>query len=283
MNYLTGAHPDRETSRDRDAIDFNFAKTTSDLIAAYASEADFVQPIRWIRSQPRFPNCVGQTIAACVDAKLPDPLESAHPTVLASGVSIWREARRRQGLIEVIELGTRLEYAIEGLITRGWDPYRDGEDLDEEEAGKGAPLAGDDLADEMAAYDNRLARDIKRYRIIGFGGGMLDEVDEALRRGLGVGIGTGLLAPFFSHRSSPGQSDQVLGVDYMGGHKDNHAQRVAGRGTYDGRRKYLVQNSWGDDWSGCHAPDGNWLPGCVWVDEDVIVGAHDVHVVEVRS
>jgi hypothetical protein len=272
--FLTGAHPDRPESRDRDLSDFNFTGTTAK--ASLVTESDFVQTIRWIRDQPAFPNCVGQSLASCIDATLPGPTWS-------SGVSIWREARRRQGLIEVIELGTRLEYAIEGLIARGWDPYREGEDTDEEEAGRGAPLAGDDLGDEMFADDKRLAKDIARYRIFGFGSGVLDEVDEALRRGWGVQIGSGLLPNFMAHVRLPEQPEQVLGTDYIGGNKDNHAMRVAGRGTYDGRRKYLITNSWTTWWGGCHAPDGTWLGGCVWVDEDVILGAHDVHVLEVRA
>ena len=272
--YLTGALPDRESSRERDKSEFNFDVTVGVHVA---SDTDFVQPIRWIREQPKFPCCVGETCAAIIDAPLPGP-------PWASGVSIWREARRRQGLIEVIEIGTRLEYAFDGLVERGWDPYREGEEVDDEEAGRGAPPAGDDLTDEMAAYDNRLAKDVKRYRILGFGSGVLDAVDEALRRGWGIGIGTGLLPPFFAHARTPEQPEQVIGTDYMGGNKDNHAQRVAGRGTYNnGRRKYLVQNSHGIRYGGCHAPDGTWLPGCAWVDEDVIVGAHDVHVLEVRS
>jgi hypothetical protein len=283
MTYLTGAHPDRPESRDRDSVDYNFARTTAPDRAVYAtSDTDFVQPIRWIRAQPKFPDCVGQTVAEIVDAfsyegGLPEP-------TWASGVSIWRDARRRQGLIEQIELGTRLEYAIESLVSRGWDPYREGEDTDDEEAGKGAAPAGDDLADEMFADDKRLPKDIKRYRIIGLGSGVLDAVDEALRRGWGVGIGTGLLDPFLSApMRTPDQPEQVLGTDYLGGNKNNHAQRVAGRGTHDGRRKYLLQNHWTVDWWGCHAPDGGWLQGCCWVDEAVLVNAHDIHVVEVRQ
>ena len=275
MTYLTGAHPDREESRERDRIDFSFDGTVAAHVIA-ASETDFVQRIARLCVQPKYPDCVGCTVSGFVDATLPEP-------PWASAVSLWREARRRQGKIEQIEEGTRLEYAIEGLITRGWDPYREGEDVDDEEAGKGAPLAGDDLADEMFAYDKRLARDIKRYRILGFGSGVLDALDEALRRGWGVGIGTGLLPAYFTHARTPDQPEMVLGTDYMGGHTNNHAQRVAGRADYNGRRKYVIQNSWGAGFGGCHAPDGTWLPGCVWVDEDVILGAHDVHVVEIRS
>jgi len=279
MTFLTGAHPDRQESRDRDRVDFNYAATS--VPSALETESDFIQPIRWIRAQPKFPDCVGQTFAEIVDAlgydgNLPEP-------TWASGVSIWRDARRRQGLIEAIEIGTRLEYAVDSLVLRGWDPYREGEDYDDIEAGKGAAPAGDDLADEMFADDKRLAKDIKRYRILGLGSGVLDQVDEALRRGWGVGVGTGLSDLFLNYQQrTPDQPEHVLGLDFIGGTENGHAQRVAGRGTYNGRRKYLLQNSWTESFAGCHAPDGGWLPGCVWADEAVIVGAHDVHVLEIR-
>jgi hypothetical protein len=274
MIRLTGAYPDRQVSRDRDRTEYNFNAST--VAIPYTAEPDFVQPIRGIRTQPKYLNCVGESCAAMIDSKLPDALWS-------SGVSIWREARRRQGLIEVLELGTRYEYAVDGLVARGWDPYREGEETDDEEAGKGAAPAGDDLADEMFADDKRLGKELKRYRILGFGVAVFDAVDEALRRGWGVGIGTGLLTPFFHYARTPDQPEHVLGTEYMGGHMDNHAQRVAGRAAYMGRRKYLVQNSWGTEFGGCHAPDGTWLAGCVWVDEDVIVAAHDIHVLQVTA
>lgn len=281
--HLTGAHPDRPESRERDRVDFNFRDSSQiEDLSKYVTEDAFVQPIRWIRDQRSFPSCVGQTVASMIDALgydggLPVP-------IWASAVSIWREARRRQGLIEVIELGTRLEYAFDGLVGRGWDPYREGEDTDEVEAGKGASPAGDDLFDEMFADDKRMPKDVNRYRIIGLGSAVLDAVDEALRCGWGVGIGSGLLDPFMHYPTrTPDEPEQVLGTDYLGGTNNRHAQRVAGRGTHNGRRKYLLQNSWSPQFGGCHAPDGGWLMGCTWVDEAVIVGAHDIHVLQVAT
>ena len=273
---LTGAHPDRPESRDRDRVDFNFADAKYGQVIAQAPDVEFAQTIAWIRDQPRFPDCVGESIAAYVDSLLPG-------MPWASAVSIWRDARRRQGRVELIELGTRIEYGIESLVERGWDQYRPGEELDEEEAGKGAAPAGDDLGDEMFAHDTRLPKSLVRYRIIGFGAALLDAIDEALRRGFGVVIGVSLRDPFLSHVQAPEQRDQVLGLDYLGGGKNNHAMRVIGRGVYDGRRRYLIQNSWSRDWGGCRAPDGMWLPGCVWVDEASIIVAHDVHVLQVRA
>jgi hypothetical protein len=293
MNFLTGALPDREIARDRDLIDFNFARTTSPAKLVFpASETDFVQVIPAIRSQPLFPNCVGQTgaewIDALIDVQLLDRLAAGElacqPQIglqHASGVSIWREARRRQGALEQIDIGTRFEYAVEGLVERGWDPYREGEDTDEEEAGKGADPAGDDLEDEMDAADHRVSKHLARYRILGFGSRVLDSIDEALRRGLGVGIGTFLAQPFMDYVGDPNRIDVILGPEFFACHANAHAQRVVGRAIGYGRRKYLLQNHWGTNWGGCHLPDGTWQPGCSWVDESVIVGANDIHVMQI--
>jgi hypothetical protein len=294
MMYLTGAYPDRDVARDRDRIDYDFARTTSPAKLVHpGSENEFWQTIPAIRRQPKFPNCVGQTFAACIDAsidsRLPsDPDVSSVPKrgeQHASGVSIWREARRRQGLIEQIEFGTRFEYAVDGLVARGWDAYRDGEDTDEEEAGVGAAPAGDDLADEMEAFDNRVGKPLARYRIFGVGSGVLDAVDEALRRGdnWGVAIGTFLAEPFFLHVGDPNGIDVTLGWEFFSGFKNAHAQRICGRALgYGNRRKYLLQNSHGVARGGAHLPDGTWQPGCNWVDESVIVGANDIHVIQLK-
>lgn len=268
----TGAVPDRQETREIDRVHFNFADQTSfagPLITGHV----IVQPMAWVRDQPKFPDCVGEGTSAYIDSKLPGPPWS-------SAVSIWRDARRRQGRIEQIELGTRIEYAVESLLKRGWDPYRPGEETDEEEAGKGAPDAGDDLDDELFAYDERLPKGLARYRIIGVGSAVLDAVDEALRRDFGVLIGTYLAAPFLSHMRTEGEPEIILGKPYFAGAANSHAMRVRGVWVVNGRRVYLIQNSWGRNFGGCYTPDGVWQPGCVLVDEAVIVACHDVHVLE---
>jgi hypothetical protein len=273
---LTGALPDRAASRDRDRSEYNFANTTGVHVATYASAIAFVQPMAWVRDQPVFPDCVGESKAAFIDSRLPGP-------PWASGVSIWRDARRRQGKIEQIDIGTRIEYAVDSLVERGWDPYRAGEETDDVEAGKGAAAAGDDLDDELFAHDTRLPEGLARYRIIGFGSSVLDAVDEALRRDFGVIIGTFLTDAFLSHRRTPDQPDVVLGKEYFAGFRNSHAMRLRGRAIFGGRRAYLIQNSHGPSFGGCRAPDGIWQPGCVWVDEAVIEAAHDKHVLELPN
>jgi hypothetical protein len=270
---LTGAIPDRQQSRERDRVDFNFADQTSYAGVRIGNDA-FTQPMAWLRDQPVFPDCTGESVCAYVDSTLAGP-------PWASAVSIWRDARRRQGKIEQIDIGTRIEYAIESLVSRGWDPYRPGEEHDEVEAGKGAPLAGDDIDDEMFAYDKMLPDGLARYRILGLGSTVLDAVDEALRRGFGVILGTFLAPPFLSYVGSSADPLVVLGREFFSGYANGHAMRVRGRMVVAGRRIYLIQNSWSRAWGGCHGPDGTWQPGCVWVDETAIVGALDIHVVQV--
>jgi hypothetical protein len=272
---LTGALPDRSTSREIDRIDFNFANAASPDGVRGASGV-VIQPMAWLRDQPKFPACVGESVAAFIDSKL-----DAAPW--SSGVSIWRDARRRQGRIEQIDIGTRIEYAFESLVKRGWDPYRPGEELDDEEAGKGAPLAGDDLDDEMFAYDKRLPKGLARYRILGFGSAVLDAVDEALRRDFGVIIGTFLAPAFLVHARTEEQPEMILGASFFAGDANSHAMRVRGTWVVKGRRVYLIQNSWSRAFGGCRTPDGVWQPGCVLVDEAVIVAAHDRHVLELPS
>jgi len=276
MQRPTGALPDRQDTRDQDASERDFSKQAA-FGAIRINDDAFVQAMAWVRDQPWFPDCVGESVAAFIDSKLP-----AAPW--ASAVSIWREARRRQGKIEQIDIGTRIQYAVQGLVHRGWDPYRPGEEQDEVEAGKGAPLAGDDLEDEMFAYDKRVPEGLERYRIIGVRAAVLDAVDEALRRDFGVIIGTFLVPAFMAHVQTPDQADIVLGTDYFSGLLNSHAMRVRGRAvTTGGRRVYMLQNSWSRNWGGCHAPDGSWQPGCVWIDETALANAHDVHVLQLPT
>lgn len=267
MLPLTGLAPDRPETRERDASERPYAGVLE------LGGAGPVQPIAWIRDQRR-PSCVGQSLAAPIDAVLGAP-------PWASAVSIWREARRRQGRIEQINEGTRFEYALEGLALRGWDNYRWDEEDDAVEAGLGAPPAGDDLADELDAFDRR-APNMQRWRIVGVGADLPDGVEDAVRNGLGVVIGTGLRQPFFEYRSSPDLKDAILGPEFVGGNSNGHGMRIAGIDWRDGRRVFLLQNSWGVDFGGCHLPNGQWQPGCCWVSEAVIVDAWDLHAFEVR-
>lgn len=252
---LTGLVPDRDSTRERELRECTFEACSLELGASAP-----VQPIAWIRSQPRFPNCVGEASGGWIDS-----LQAGPPW--ASGVSIWREARRRQGLIEQIERGTRLEYAIDGLIRRGWDPYVAGEEFDTTEAGLDAPPAGDDLADELDAYDRR-ALDLRRYRVAD--ADAPEAVESAILAGHGVLIGTGLRAPFFNYRGDPNAGDVVLDTEHFGGSANGHALRVFAAVRIAGELRLGLQNSHGRVWGGIHLPNGTWQPGCCWVTARVI-------------
>jgi hypothetical protein len=258
-----GLIPDLKRHRERTLRECAFVR------GSYRAAADpVVQAIAWIRQQPRFGSCAGESCAAVVDGLVGGP-------PYASGISIWREARRRQGRIDHIEEGTQLVHAIEGLVYRGWDPYREGEEWDEEEAGLGAPDAGDDLSDELFAHDTH-DEHMVRYRIGGVGADRLDAVDAALETGLGVVIGTGTTSRYWDFTGDPSKEDTIIGTDAMGGETGGHAQRIAGRSHRIGRRIYLVQNSWSVWWGGCYLPDGLWQAGCCWADESVLGAAWDV-------
>jgi hypothetical protein len=258
----TGLIPDRAESRAVESQMLAFRPVSHGNVAAVP------QSPSWLRDQPMFGCCAGQCIAACIDAATGQR---------SSGVSIWRDARRRQGRIEQIDEGTRLEYAIESVIRRGWDSYREGEDTCVVEAGRNAPPAGDDLADELEADDNRQPF-LRRYRIAT---DIPDAVASALAQGLGVILGAGTREAFHLFRRYPGDGDPVLGIAYVGGTANGHGMRVVTfRELAPGRRAFLIQNSWGRHWGGCHAQDGTWLPGCCWVDDDVLRAAWDVYALD---
>ncbi len=271
MTRSTGLAPDRYEARNLDRSEHNFR----DAAFGLSTSDTIIQPVARLQDQGSRPSCVGNAFAACVDAR-----RGGAPW--ASAVSIWREARRRQDEIENILDGTRLEYAVAGLADRGWDPYVDGEETDDVEAGLGAPDAGDDLADELFAHDKR-AIGMIRYRISESGTELFDAVDAALENDLGVVFGTGVKDPYFDYSGDPDMRDLILGSGYLGGSENGHAQRVIGTATLGGATKvYYVQNSWGA-WGGCHGPSGIWMPGCCIVSPVVLLDAWDVHVIQVHA
>lgn len=260
-----GLVPDRPETR---AADRQFS---ANYKAAQSAVGFYMQGAGDLRDQVSFPSCVGQSLAACIDG--------LNPGVKASAVSIWREARRRQGKIESITEGTRFEYAVEGLVHRGWDTWKPGEDASNEEAGAFAPPAGDDLADELFAHDKRITA--QRSRISEEGEKRYELIEVALQANHGVVIGIGTRPKFLRHTGVQNQPDVVLGLAYLGGDVDGHGMRVrAFWRDRDGNRIYMLQNSWGPFWGGCHGPDKVWYPGCVWVSQAVINVAWDLHVVE---
>lgn len=210
-----------------------------------------------LRDQVDTPSCLGQACIAAVDAQTP---VGAPP---GSGIGVWRDAHRRQGMIEAVDMGTRPEYALASLVERGWDNRHANEELDPKERGLKAPPAGDTLSDELTAAD----RDhrIASYRLHG-----CDDLDDALAARVGIVGCFGTRQAFETLKP-----DEVATGTHLGGSNNGHAMRIAGRVVIAGLRRYLITNSWGKFWGGCHVGD-LWLPGYFLADEEVVDDAWDL-------
>ena len=274
MTHLTGLAPDREATRRAQSIMSPFVRNISDgprsietMVTAYGLSAQ--QSIYSIHEQQQ-PSCLGEALAACIEAKV---------KLRVSAIGIWREARRRQGKLEEIT-GSRIEYGLEGLVFRGWDPYEPGEELNLDEM-----LRNDDLDSEMAAFDNK-EPDLEFHRIDTdrTTSAVLFDIDAALKAGCGVVVGSGITQSYMNYHASSPASERVLGTDAMGGDQNGHAQRIfAMRLMPDGTRQYGVQGSWGVNWGGMTLADGTWQPGCCWVKQEVLLGVWDIHTVKFRK
>jgi hypothetical protein len=226
------------------------------------------QQIARIIDQGSLPACVGCAMCAGVEAVLGIPPHR-------SWVRIWTDARRRDGELHDPDRGTWFSSAIESVTKRGLDSEEPGEWSRVEEL-----TEPDDLDSEMAAYDRRQVG-TERWRATA---GDLDAVNDALSRGLLVAIATGVKDPyfdFFSTRRSPDDTDVVLTNDALGGYANGHEQRIVAIETVDGRRRWVIQNSWGHS-GGCHLPDGSFAPGCAKVDDSVLRNAWDIDCIRIQ-
>jgi hypothetical protein len=227
------------------------------------------QPIARIIDQGSLGACVGCAMCACSEAVLGVP-------PYRSWVRLWTDARRRHGSIQGDDEGTWFAYAIQSAMRRGFDVEEPGEWDNPVER-----TEPDDLDSELAAYDTR-QQETEHWRVPD---GDLDAIDDALSRGLGVGIGTGVRNPYFSFFSSarsPSLSDVVLGTDALGGSSNGHEQRIVSVQRVNGIRRYCIQNSWGLN-GGCHLPNGTFRLGCCWVTEDVVKSAWDCDVIRISK
>src|SRR5512145_329184 len=221
-----------------------------------AATGDILIP-RWltrIHNQWHRPFCVGYGIASQLEGQVGDD-----PPI--SGLGIAREAHRLQGRIESISSGTRVEYGIDAVQSRGWDEYEPNEEDYDAEAGKGAPPAGDDILSELQAHDNR--RRITEHLYLVRPG----DVDDALAEGLGVVIATGTRSGFVDLKP-----DDVATEKHLGGGDGGHCMVIIGR--IGGR--YLLRNSWGSDWGGANV-DGQLRGGLFWASPAVIKHCWERH------
>jgi len=222
----------------------------------------------WLRNQESFGSCVGQAIAGAVETQVGD-------TPRLSGVSIWREARRLQGEIEQIDEGTRVEWGIAAIEDRGYsDPWHPGEDHSEVEAGKGATVAGDDLADELAAYGT-VSHSIEHRTIWGYGDALTSLLQAALLEDRGIVIATGLRDPFFEL-----VADEVATLEHIGGDRNGHAMLLCGwRTESDGKLEFMIRNSW-NGWGGATVA-GQFRPGLFWCSSEAVNAMWEWHSLRV--
>ena len=274
--------PDPQSVRGKEADERPFYPQATRLMFVDAAET-IVRPIGRILRQPRFPCCTGQGIAGGIDWRLLRD-NRRHPRtserVWVSGVSVWREARRRaRGTVADITAGAYAWAALDGVAHRGWDPWRPGEDTDTEEAGAGAPPAGDDLQDELWAGDTR-HREMPRWRVTETNGYDLWEAVHAALSDptLEVVFGGGCRDGFFNLRPHPDAADVIVTSEERGGDTNGHLERIFGVTIEDGRPLALVQGSWSEGFAGCHLPDGRFQRGCYKADVSVLAAAWDAHV-----
>ena len=278
-----GLLPDAPWMRDEDARERPLHARS--FWRAYLGDAP-IRRVARILTQPKFPNCAGQGAAAELDARLvaaraADPRTGGQ--LWASGTSLWREARRRRwGVVGMrdIEMGSYIRDILEGLVDRGWDPWLAGEDTDDEEAGLTAPVAGDDLRDELFAHDKR-GKGMARWRITETGSDRCDAMESVLADpNLALEFGSGCRDGFFKLRPHPELPDVVVSSAERGGGSNGHAERVFGVTREAGQRIWFVQGSWSIGFAGCHLPDGSYQTGCYRCDDSVFVDAWDIHAWE---
>jgi hypothetical protein len=245
MSKLTGLLPRTKRMDEICASEREFSSGADD-------RKTIVQHVGQIRDQRQKPSCVGQALAAGIDGAIGAECEP-------SAVDIWRDARRRQGNLEGVLDGTRLEYGIESVMKRGWSPHEEGEDS--------RPVSEDDdavssLSDELYAYDVRQAG-VKHYDI------RSDHVARALSAlhlGLVVVGGWGLRSAFYS-----APSNATLGPGYLDADDNGHAMRVYG---YDAAtQSFLLQNSWGKRWC---------TGGTCRITEAALRAAWEINVMEIK-
>jgi hypothetical protein len=235
----------------------------------YVAQNGTQQSIYGIHDQ-LFGSCAGEALGACIEAKV---------GYRVSSIGIWRDARRRQGKIDLLT-GTRLEYCIESLMRRGFDRYESGEESNTDEMTK-----PDDLDSEMDAFDQR-DPDLEHSRINTNwpSSTILDALDNAIDAGHSVVFGTGVQQGYMDYYARSSKEERVVGPDWLSGDSAGHAQRIfARRVLTGGERQYGVQGSWSPNWGGMTLLTGQWQPGCCWVRSEVLLVAWDIHVLNFRK
>lgn len=220
-----------------------------------------MQPIGRLRDQRSTPSCVGQAVAAAVEGLTGFD---------GSAISLWTDARRREGSLFDPEAGTNPDAAIDSLIARGLDPYEPGE----ESRRPGEYVVMPDLDDELEAEDRKWSASIQRFLINGATTAKqrLEIVAALQTKTHGVLWGVGLRDPFFGLNENDVADERHIGATYNG-----HEMRIF---IYDADTdRFGVQNSW-SDFAGLTF-QGRRYPGCFWVKAEAAIAlAWDTMIVQ---
>jgi hypothetical protein len=214
-----------------------------------AEELTDVLQLIYPRVQRSTPSCVGQAAGACVQGIL---------CIDASGIQIWKGARRRDGNLYDASVGTWVTSAIAEMTQRGIADRIPGEETDEAHF-TDAP----DLKDELQAHDRRLPKLLDHHVTDGPWEVQRDQIVHALHDERGVIWTTGVTERLMDHPANVLVDPSEVGVDYNG-----HAMRIAG--YVRGGDLFIVQNWWGTDWAGVVAL-GRQLPGCCLVPAQALI------------
>lgn len=193
-----------------------------------------------IYDQKRFEACEGCAYAAC----FPD----------ASAFDLWTDARRRQGNLDQIGVGTYDGYIVEAMRHFGLTSYRPDEfDGDPTESARGTHLPG--LDESIEATERRVVV-LDWYQINPHSNHAWDDLLSAMSQGYECVLTFAVKGPL----SSVGPR-QTIGLNEIGpgaGIRGYHAVRAVGmapgslasvRGTvWTGPRMICIQNSWGITW-----------------------------------
>lgn len=214
------------------------------------------QPVRVVRDQRRLRSCSGQALASVIDAARP----RARP---ASAIGIWREGRRLAGALREL-CGAHLSYCAQGLVDRGVESARPGEDADEAAALRPASIDA-----ELEAADHRVPG-AARARIVEEGADRVDAVEDAIAKGYGVVFGTNITQAFegFVMLAARGhrRETMVVAQPFLAAPQgDPHAMRIVAVRRRMGRREFRLVNSFAITWA---------FDGQLWVDEEVIGSPH---------
>ena len=246
-----------------------YGKDGMHLVAATAAAIAYpiIRPLARLIDQLNYGACAGCSITELVESVYGVP-------PYLSWSRMWTEARRIDGNLKNIDVGTYFTSAVQALTERGIDKEEDGE------LNRIAELTKpDDYDSELDAFD-RIQVGTERWRMPD---GDLDALDDGMNRKLGAAIATGVKNPYFtyfSRKRSSSEADVVLGTESLGGYVNGHEQAILAVDRVGGVRRYAIQNSWGD-YGGCHMPDGTWQPGCVWVNEAVIRSCWDCDLIQI--